>query len=324
MARHNEKCCLAVNNWFPKPPCKHGLTRQYDDDENSLFKVEVTLHLFPTIDATNLSVRRLLRIYKRVKSSLPPDGPYRAMSQIIPILYVRQGRDEDAYDFIYDPEDGIPKKDYLVYSPQFFANHQSTLDLGHQVLLTLITIKALRQLKDIRNLSRALGGHIPQEIIDEISKNLVTDSIKSISRFDYLKATGNAVWRQQKIREIEKVLMRLVGQVSRTNEHVWEFMLDTERLSARDTFGQFSSLELSWNITAKARAEMVAIRQYQVWMETPGSHDILRSAMAAEKAAVKARRWFYMPGRLLELRCLESRRIDEQPATWAARGFNNA
>lgn len=276
-----------MNNWLPVPLCDHGSAAKQIIDEKLLFKVDVTLHLFPNIDATNIWIRRLLRVYKKVHSSGIDDGPCEAMSEIIPILYVRQGRDDAACDFIYRHffQNLIPKNDNRPHAPLCFANFQASFDLGHQVLLTLITIKALRLFKDIENVSLALRGHVAQEIIDEISKHLGSDFLKAISGFDYLKATGNAAWRQEKILEMERVLVRCVYQASRRNRHIWSYVLDTERLSARELFGQYSSWEVNWNTNAEARAEIIAIRQYQVWMETPGSHDILRSAMAAAEAA---------------------------------------
>lgn len=64
-------------------------------------------------------------------------------------------------------------------------------------------------------------------------------------------------------------------------------MLDTERLAARDMFGQFNAGADGWYV--RVEAEMVAIRQYQVWMETPGSYDILSSAMTAAARWASAR-----------------------------------
>jgi hypothetical protein len=143
--------------------------------------------------------------------------------------------------------------------------------------MTLMAIKALRYLQDIENISMAFRGIIPQEIIDNICEFPGTDFLGPISGFDFIKATGDASWRHKKIRETRRIVRLCVFNAGSTNRHIWTSMLDTERLAARDIFGQFNV----WTDGRRETAEMVATRQYQLWMETPGSYDILRSAMAA-------------------------------------------
>lgn len=165
-----------------------------------------------------------------------------------------------------------------------FKQLQGYTGLGHQVLLTLLAIKALRYIQDIENISIAFRGILPQEIIDNICEFPGTDFLGPMPGFDFIKATGDASWRQNKIREMRRTVMKCVYEAGRTNRHIWRVMLDTERLAARQQFGQFNKQAArpraaGWDI--KELAELVAIRQYQVWMETPGSYDILRSAKEA-------------------------------------------
>lgn len=240
------------------------------------------LHLFPNMVVTEISLQRLLRIYDRGKIPQSWKGLYVAITDLIPVIYVRQGRDAAGYDFMYH---FWAKKQMFKPLPLSFKQLQAFAGLGHQVLMTLMAIKFLRYIQDIENISIAFRGvDIPQEIIDNICEFPDTDCLWPISRFDFIKATGDASWRQNKIREMRKTVMKCVYEASCTNKHIWRVMLDTEKLAAREEFGQFSN-RAAWNRAAgwdvRELAELVAIRQYQVWMETPGSYDILKSAKKA-------------------------------------------
>lgn len=241
--------------------------------------MDVTLHLFPNIAATELSVRHLRDIsdrgWKYERDQVPRSwkGLYVAITDLIPVLYARQGRDAAAYAFICHRDEELP----WFTMPSGFESLQMRTSLGHQVLMTLMAIKALRYLQDIENISMAFRGIIPQEIIDNICEFPGTDFLGPISGFDFIKATGDASWRHKKIRETRRIVRLCVFNAGSTNRHIWTSMLDTERLAARDIFGQFNV----WTDGRRETAEMVATRQYQLWMETPGSYDILRSAMAA-------------------------------------------
>lgn len=205
-----------------------------------------------------------------------------AITDLIPVIYVRQGRDAAAYNFMYHNWD-----QEMVYQPWrlSFKQLQGYTGLGHQVLLTLLAIKALQYIQDIENIAIAFRGtNLPQEIIDMICGFPGTDVLGPISGFDFIKATGDASWRRSKIREMRRTVMKCVYEAGRTNRHIWRVMLDTERLASRQEFGQFNILAAGhraagWDM--RELADLVAIRQYQVWMETPGSYDILRSAKEA-------------------------------------------
>lgn len=268
------------------------------------------LHLFPNIAATGLSLRLLTRIHhrgpvmielRRARDRSPDKASERlhaTIADLMPVIAVRQGRYEGAYRFIYkktkdnvrSPSDLVPGVT-LAEARRSFKEIHLNASLGHKVILTLIAIKALRHVQDMNNLNvafgqggkNARGRALPQEIIDLMCEHLgSTDFLENFFGFDFRKATSDASWRQSKIREMRWVVTKCVYDTARSNKHIWLQMLDTDRSAAPAEFGQFSTKE-GWDV--EKMAEMVAVRQYQVWTETPGSFNILRKAMA------KAARW---------------------------------
>ncbi|KAG6357763.1 hypothetical protein INS49_013642 [Diaporthe citri] len=219
------------------------------------------------------------------------------VADLIPVIDVRQGQYEAAYRFIYGktkhrvrrPNDQVPAV-RLAEARRSFREIHLNASLGHQVILTLMAIRALRHVQDIMNLNVAFGQRgtnergraLPQEIIDLVCEHLGSVFLENLFGFDLSKATSYASWRRSKIREMQWVVTKCVYDTARSNKHIWLQMLDTDRSAAPGKFGQFSTKE-GWDV--EKMAGVVAVRQYQVWMETPGSFDILRKAMA------KAARW---------------------------------
>lgn len=267
------------------------------------------LHLFPNIAATGLSLRLLDRIhnrgparilFRRGRSPSPDKASERlhaTIADLMPVIAVREGRYEGAYRFIYkktkgkvrSPSDMVPGQ--IAEARRSFKEIHLNASLGHKAILTLMAIKALRHVQDINNLNVALGQDVtnergkalPQEIIDLACEHLgSTDFLENLFGFDFRRATSNTSWRQSKIREMRWVVTKCVYETARSNKHIWLQMLDTDRSAAPAEFGQFST-EVGLDVVKTA--EVVAVRQYQVWTETPGSFDILSKAMA------KAARW---------------------------------
>lgn len=310
LERHTKKCrYMGGTDWLLQVPTTDLWTIQ-EQNHHTLFKVDIMLHLFPNTAAAEMSQRFLLRVHRRgshrhIQWGFKPwQGLYVAIADLIPVIDVRRGRDEEAYRFIYQvtqssaPWLDIARRKFgyhrdftsdeahaIMNRHRSFEVIQKHSSLGHQVVLTLLAIKALRMVQDLPNISMSgllgicVGGRsIPQEIMDNIYKYLGTDFLADLFGINPRTAASDATWTRNKIWEMQWVVTKCVYETARSNKHIWRLMLDTDRLEARGEFGQFST-EAGWDV--EKMAEVVAVRQYQVWMETPRSFGILRRAMAA-------------------------------------------
>lgn len=205
------------------------------------------------------------------------------------------GRDEEDFDEfrterllkgLFQLRERMDGEPVLEEVPRSFAEIHLHATLGHKVTLTLMAIRALRQVQDIARINWALLGvqvgenYIPQEIIDIICENLGgCPTLDVIFGFDFIKATGDAAWRRDKIAELQRLVTRCVYGTGRVNSYMWRRMLDTDKLEDRYDFGQV--YPMVWDLHLEKTAEMVALRQYQAWEETSGSFDVLKKAVAA-------------------------------------------
>lgn len=285
-------------------------------NRTTLVKVDLTLHLFATIEAAERSQRLLFGMPRFVWGHGLWEGLYVTFGDLIPVISLRLGRDEEAYKFIYRHKNcicfylansagrrsgfnslnqlskgrrALGAKAITIEGPRrSFEEVQERAGLGHQVALTFLGIKALRHLQYIRRLNRVLrvdrvnGNVIPQEVINNICAHLGSESgfLENLFGFDLIEATRDEIWMDSMMSKMQALVTRCVYETGRTNRHIWRWMLDTGRLAARDEFGQFDPMEEdAWD--SQGAAEAVAVRQYQLWMEAPGSFDVLSKAVAA-------------------------------------------
>ena len=112
------------------------------------------------------------------------------MRQLIPSLYIRLGKDQDAYDFMkwYATTGEEPQYDWgdmdqpfldikdadVLEAPARRWTKTTFLDLSHAVAVVLIKVRVLLDLQAIQNARIALHGVIPQEIIEIIRGQLVS------------------------------------------------------------------------------------------------------------------------------------------------------
>ncbi|KAI3398500.1 hypothetical protein diail_9024 [Diaporthe ilicicola] len=302
--RHMETCRHMRDNPCRPTPGSHSELESL----KALIKVDLTLHLFPNLAALETSLDSLLKIYHGKSEIL--SGVYRAISDLIPVIYVRLHRDKEAYEFVYNhtykhvfknddwdaEQTDSPDQDDDQYEdePPVFDRPCSLDDvdeaaaLGHQVLLTLMAIKVLHYLKEMQHASIALVGTtvLPQEIVNLICERLGPDLRAGPFGFSFYKATGDPVWRGEKISELKRLITRFVNEAAFTNTRIWWCMLAAEEHMARSAFGQYGLARPHWD--EEWNAGIVVARHYQAWMETPGAFDTLREAVA-EATILKSR-----------------------------------
>lgn len=204
--------------------------------------------------------------------------------EIIPALYVRLGRDQDAYDFLRWYADVNENSNYdwgnmaLPFVDTKDANAleeplqrawtaKSYLDLSHAVTLLLIKVRILLDLQTVQNTTTALGGTFPPEIIGLIDGKLV--------RRDTLFRHQSLLSRPEKLAPLMKNIKSQIREVYKAvgeyNPHFWNLMVNNPdacvlRRPQFDGYAQRSEEE----------ALFILDYTFAAWYETPGAVKMLR------------------------------------------------
>ncbi|KAG6039701.1 hypothetical protein E4U41_002195 [Claviceps citrina] len=202
---------------------------------------------------------------------------------LVPDLYIRLGRDQDAYDFIkwyattgrddhYNwgdmDEPFLDVKDAdVLEAPAKSLTNPDFLELSHAVALMLIKVRILLDLQAIQNATIALHGVIPQEIIELIRDQLVSCLIRS--RKEILLAGPDKT--AQLVQTIKRQITELYRTVEKYNTHFWDLLInDPDAGVLRRPTGPYAS-------RTRNEALLTLGHCYSSWYETPGAVDMLRS-----------------------------------------------
>jgi hypothetical protein len=193
----------------------------------------------------------------------------------VPSLYLRLGRDQEAYDFCKwwttcDPDGeydwGDMSLPYLnLHGEDVFESvdwlPKDYPTLSYTVAVTLIKIRLLKDLRTLERIKREAGPHVPQEILDYIRSQAVS-SIIAQNRTILERDDQSA-----QIRELEKQIKTLFDTVKKANRWFWPAMLKPEReLTSRPNY-----------YSSGNESEMVLRLQecYNAWIETPGAIGVI-------------------------------------------------
>lgn len=204
--------------------------------------------------------------------------------EIIPGLYIRLGRDQDAYDFIKwfatveknpDYEWGnvdlpfLDIKDADVFEEPLQRAWTVTtfLDMSHAVVLLLIKVRILLDLQAIQNTSIALTGVIPPEITGIICGKLV--------RRDVVFRHRGLLSRPEKIapliKRIKTQVRVIYSAVGKYNPHFWNLMVNDPDAAVlrRPVFDGYAQ-------RSEEEALFILGYTFAAWYETPGAVKMLR------------------------------------------------
>ena len=198
----------------------------------------------------------------------------------VPALYLRLGMDQAAYDFCtwyategsrrdYDWGDMdlgfLDVKDANIFEASmvhFLGCH----DANSLIALTLIKIRLLHQLLDLRN-SNAIRDQVPQEVFDKIRRALVTEIVSKQKVIMDDMNPGEVIYNLRS--DIETLFFSIGDECP----DFWEALLDPEpHLNARPAYYSSGSLE---------QAQLYVQFNYDAWAETPRALDVIRWFMEA-------------------------------------------
>ncbi|KAL8718960.1 MAG: hypothetical protein Q9225_003972 [Loekoesia sp. 1 TL-2023] len=198
---------------------------------------------------------------------------------LLPALYLRLGRDQEAYDFVkwwatigresdYDWLDtALPYLDVVnanaFESPHYlYRKYASLTDL---LCVVLLKIKLLLDLEALQN-SAFLGGKLPHELVDR-TKNFIPSSEIISQKVEIMYSTDNT----DKIRSMSGQVDVLFDAVTKANAHFWPALTNPgPHLKARPEAYSRGSIQ-----------EMQLKLQYwfDPWNETPGAIDIIKAKL---------------------------------------------
>ncbi|RSL48906.1 hypothetical protein CEP53_009373 [Fusarium sp. AF-6] len=215
-------------------------------------------------------------------------GDRKDVRLVIPALFIRLNKDQEAYDFIkwcastgdpayfewddrgqYAWDNDLPfleveDADAFEESENWVYGHRS--DMSPMLALTLIKVRILLDLLATLNTTRAFQGSAPKEIIELICEQLVGGIVQS--RPEIIR--GRVQDMARRIDTIKAQIMGLYKLMNEYNPHVWRLMLS-------DPYAAAASGPFSYPFTSEETACMAVGESMASWLETPRSLDMMRS-----------------------------------------------
>lgn len=264
--------------------------------------VDAMLAHFPThLVAVQMSLATILDMLQPGRPEADPWG----LRNIAPALFLRLGRDQEAYDFVkgwaaVGGSDGSPwhgardrpasprpaghgfvrplGADSSASSSSSLATSganaleepQSWLggptNLSHAAAVMLLKIRVHRALAQLQNASRALDCCLPKEIIDMIRAELLAGTGSVVAaRRDLV--TGGTIQVAEAIAVVKAQIWSLYKAIEKANKNFFPALLDPEEVLEKRPASYFTGPE--------QEAHVMVAYSYWAWKETPGAVSIL-------------------------------------------------
>jgi hypothetical protein len=196
---------------------------------------------------------------------------------VVPALFVRLGRDQEAYDFCtwwattgqesdYDWGDtNLPyldtkNADVFVGVKVFVDNYPS---LSHNVAVCLVKIRLMIDLQALQRARQEAGPHVPRELLDTIQQHSANTVIASnptiLERED----------QTPHIAKLQEQVQVLYAAIHKANPHFWPALLKPgDNLTQRPNLYGFGD---------KGQMQLVLQYNYNAWAETPGAIGVIEA-----------------------------------------------
>lgn len=241
--------------------------------------VDLTLAYFGAAggeaDAVEVSLDHLLDMIRLCR------GDNMGVRDLVPFLYIRLGRDQEAYDFLkwyatmgkdshYDWGNmDLPflhlKDEDALERPESLWSGKPFIDLAHSVAVTLVKVRILLDLRAILDTSKTLSGTIPQEIIDMICGELVGNIVRS--RPELLRKSREDI--NKLTQAIETQVLDLYQTIKDENPHYFKELFGDPTSLIKDRPNMYSR-------GTKEEASLILGYSYSAWVETPGAIDAVK------------------------------------------------
>ncbi|KJZ80183.1 hypothetical protein HIM_00033 [Hirsutella minnesotensis 3608] len=209
-------------------------------------------------------------------------GDNMGLRQLIPALYVRLGRDQEAYDMIkwyatkgqardYDWGDmSLPFLDVkgadVMEEPPVRMVDSEFPDVSHTATLLLLKVRILLDLQAMQNADMALSGAVPRELVEMVRDQLVGSIVHA--RPDVLTAKPEELTTL--IAKIKVHIRILHHAVERYNSHFWEV------LDKNPDWGVLRRPNGPYGLQSEGEALLNIGYVYAAFYETPGAMAVVR------------------------------------------------
>ncbi|QUC23391.1 uncharacterized protein UV8b_07632 [Ustilaginoidea virens] len=209
-------------------------------------------------------------------------GDNLGVRHLVPALYIRLGRDQEAHDFVMGnaPDEGRPTYGLVSGAPPMLSVRDADaledpdlrwpdgvwLDLSACAALLLIKVRVLLDLRAVQNAGIALRGAVPREIEDMVRGQLVGGGIVG-SRRDMLLAGPDETARL--LDAVKRQVASLHAAVDAYNAYFWDLLI-------HDPDAGILRRPMRYAARSQEEALQMLGYHYAAWYETPGAMDVLR------------------------------------------------
>ncbi|ORY03678.1 hypothetical protein BCR34DRAFT_545017 [Clohesyomyces aquaticus] len=186
--------------------------------------------------------------------------------------FLRLGQDQEAYDYmkwwITTPETLLrpPKQPYTAVKNEDGLESVDVFmgrcpSIAFMAALTLFKLRLLMDLQAIQRSRQAVSSDLPQELLDEIRKNMVSSAIT----IDLIERDNH----EEAISGLAKDIKTLYGAIRISNKQLWPGILHpTDDLIMNENI---------WGEESKREHGLALKHTYKAWVETPGAVDAIKA-----------------------------------------------
>lgn len=208
-------------------------------------------------------------------------GDNMGVRDLIPALYIRLGRDQDAYDFLkwhalvyknksYDWGDmnepflDVKNADVLESPADFWPEKPYSIELSLYVAVTLIKVRLLLDLMTILTQATGRYGDLPAELRGGKAVSGLVQSRPEL-------LNGGEEGLNHLVQTVTNQIKHLYKAIEKSNPHVWHILF-TEGEEAGN-----KRPDNAYSRGTKDEARLVLCYNYAAWAETPGAIDVIQA-----------------------------------------------
>jgi hypothetical protein len=198
---------------------------------------------------------------------------------VVPVLYLRLGRDQEAYDFCHWWATTGHTPGYTSGSNEisYFATKNAdifeqvdiftgpTFHLSHVITVTLSKLRLIIDLQSLQRAKALAGPYVPQEILEIIQQHSTLSAVTNSNKIADCKD------HRPQIKILCEQVKTLFMSVHDANRHFWPALVGPgDNLQAQPT---------AWEHGDERQMQITLQHVYNAWAETPGAIHAIRELL---------------------------------------------